>query len=45
MTNPLNSSRVDHAFDPGLGLFTGLNVLPKCTAMSTIPIPSTRFTS
>ena len=25
----------DHAFDPGLGLFTGLNVLPKCTAMST----------
>ena len=26
---------VDHAFDPGLGLFAGLNVLPKCTAMST----------
>ena len=25
----------DHAFDRGLGLFTGLNVLPKCTAMST----------
>jgi len=25
----------DHAFDPGLGLFCGLNVLPKCTAMST----------
>ncbi len=25
----------DHAFDPGLGLFSGLNVLPKCTAMST----------
>lgn len=25
----------DHSFDPGLGLFTGLNVLPKCTAMST----------
>ncbi len=25
----------DHAFDPGLGLFAGLNVLPKCTAMST----------
>ena len=24
----------DHAFDPGLGLFAGLNVLPKCTAMS-----------
>ncbi|MCU0691209.1 MAG: hypothetical protein MUF54_07405 [Polyangiaceae bacterium] len=24
-----------HAFDPGLGLFCGLNVLPKCTAMST----------
>ncbi len=24
----------DHAFDPGLGLFTGLNVIPKCTAMS-----------
>jgi len=25
----------DHAFDQGLGLFCGLNVLPKCTAMST----------
>jgi hypothetical protein len=25
----------DHAFDPVLGLFAGLNVLPKCTAMST----------
>lgn len=25
----------DHAFDPGPGLFAGLNVLPKCTAMST----------
>jgi hypothetical protein len=25
----------DHSFDPGLGLFTGLNILPKCTAMST----------
>jgi len=25
----------DHAFDPGLGLFARLNVLPKCTAMST----------
>jgi len=25
----------DHAFDPGLGLFTGLNAVPKCTAMST----------
>ncbi len=24
----------DHAFDPGLGFFAGLNVLPKCTAMS-----------
>lgn len=24
----------DHAFDPGLGLFAGLNVLPKSTAMS-----------
>ena len=24
----------EHGFDPGLGLFTGLNVLPKCTAMS-----------
>ncbi len=24
----------DHAFDPGLGLFADLNVLPKCTAMS-----------
>jgi transposase len=25
----------DHAFDQALGLFAGLNVLPKCTAMST----------
>jgi hypothetical protein len=25
----------DHAFDPGLGLFAGLTVLPKCTALST----------
>jgi hypothetical protein len=25
----------DHSFDPGLGLFAGLNVLPKTTAMST----------
>lgn len=25
----------DHSFDPGLGLFAGLNVLPKCTALST----------
>lgn len=25
----------DHAFDPGLGVFAGLNVLPKCTAYST----------
>lgn len=25
----------NHAFDPGLGLFAGLNILPKCTAMST----------
>ena len=25
----------DHGFDTGLGLFAGLNVLPKCTAMST----------
>jgi hypothetical protein len=25
----------DHSFDHGLGLFAGLNVLPKCTAMST----------
>jgi len=25
----------EHSFDPGLGLFAGLNVLPKCTAMST----------
>lgn len=24
-----------HVFDPGLGLFAGLNVLPKCTALST----------
>lgn len=25
----------DHSFDEGLGLFAGLNVLPKCTTMST----------
>ena len=25
----------DHAFDPGLGTFAGLNVIPKCTALST----------
>lgn len=25
----------DHSFDPGLGLFAGLNTIPKCTAMST----------
>ena len=25
----------EHGFDPGLGLFAGLNVLPKCTALST----------
>jgi hypothetical protein len=25
----------DHAFDPAVGVFTGLNVIPKCTAMST----------
>lgn len=25
----------DHAFDPGLGLFAGLNVLPKSTSLST----------
>jgi hypothetical protein len=25
----------DYGFDSGLGLFAGLNVLPKCTAMST----------
>lgn len=25
----------DHGFDTALGLFAGLNVLPKCTAMST----------
>ena len=25
----------EHAFDPSLGLFAGLNVLPKCTALST----------
>ncbi len=25
----------DHVFDPGLGLFTGLNIIPKCTALST----------
>ncbi|MBN2491338.1 MAG: transposase, partial [Planctomycetes bacterium] len=25
----------DHSFDPALGLFAGLNVLPQCTTMST----------
>ena len=25
----------DHVFDPGLGLFAGLNTIPKCTALST----------
>ena len=25
----------EHVFDPGLGLFAGLNVLPKCTTLST----------
>jgi transposase len=25
----------DHAFDPGLGLFAGLNTIPKCTSLST----------
>ena len=25
----------EHSFDAGLGLFTGLNVIPKCTALST----------
>jgi len=25
----------DHSFDEGMGLWAGLNVLPKCTAMST----------
>ena len=25
----------EHAFDPGLGLFAGLNAMPKCTALST----------
>jgi hypothetical protein len=25
----------EHSFDPGTGLFAGLNILPKCTAMST----------
>jgi transposase len=25
----------EHSFDPALGLFAGLNVLPKCTALST----------
>jgi transposase len=25
----------EHGFDPGLGLFAGLNTLPKCTTMST----------
>jgi transposase len=30
-----HSHVADHAFDPALGLFAGLNVLPKCTALST----------
>lgn len=30
-----HSHVTDRAFDPGLGLFAGLNVLPKSTAMST----------
>lgn len=25
----------DHGFDPGIGLFAGLNIIPKCTALST----------
>lgn len=25
----------EHGFDPGLGLFAGLNAIPKCTTMST----------
>ena len=25
----------EHSFDPALGIFAGLNVLPKCTALST----------
>jgi transposase len=25
----------DHVFDPGIGLFAGLNTIPKCTALST----------
>jgi len=25
----------EHSFDPGAGLFAGMNALPKCTAMST----------
>ena len=25
----------DHVFDPGLGIFAGLNTIPKCTALST----------
>lgn len=33
-TERLNHTN-DHNFDAGLGLFAGLNVLPKCTAMST----------
>jgi transposase len=32
----------DHAFDPGLGLFAGLNVLPRCTAMSVYSYSRTR---
>lgn len=30
-----HSHAPDHAFDHGLGLFASLNVLPKCTSMST----------
>jgi transposase len=25
----------DHVFDPGIGLFAGLNIIPKCTTLST----------
>jgi len=34
-TERLSHHTDDHNFDEGLGLFAGLNVLPKCTAVST----------
>lgn len=34
----------DHAFNPGLGLFSGLNVIPKCTSCLPIHIVWTQST-